>query len=82
MSIYVLELSNSKYYVGLSDNPDQRIAKHLSGRGSSWTQKHKPTGRYRIIHNGDNPYNLKETTESTTKNNTVKVRDPVPENKP
>ena len=64
-SIYVLELSNDKYYVGLSENPNQRIAKHLNGNGSTWTKKHKPTGRYRIIKNGDNPYNLKETTEST-----------------
>jgi hypothetical protein len=64
-SIYVLELTDSKYYVGMSTEPEQRIAKHLNGQGSAWTKKHKPTGRYRIINNDANPYNLKETTEST-----------------
>jgi hypothetical protein len=64
-SIYVLELTNDKYYVGMSQDPTQRIAKHLNGQGSSWTKKHQPTGRYRIINNGDNPYNLQEITEST-----------------
>ena len=64
-SIYVLELTDSKYYVGMSNEPEQRIAKHLNGRGSAWTKKHKPPGRYRLIKNDDNPYNLKETTEST-----------------
>lgn len=65
MSIYVLELTNGKYYVGVSNDPHHRINKHLNGQGSAWTKKYKPTGRYRIIHKNDNPYNLKETTEST-----------------
>ena len=64
-SIYVLELSDNKYYVGMSNDPSKRIQQHLKGCGSAWTKKYKPTGRYRIINNGDNPYNLKETTEST-----------------
>lgn len=63
--IYVLELENNKYYVGISKQPKHRIKQHLDGFGSKWTKLHKPTGRYRIIREGDNPYNLKVVTETT-----------------
>lgn len=49
ISIYVLELSDEKYYVGQSKNPAQRIKEHFVGDGSSWTQLHKPVEVVRII---------------------------------
>lgn len=63
--IYVLELEQNKYYVGKTIDIEHRIKKHLNGGGSVWTKTYKPTGRYRIIKPGDNPYKLKEVTEST-----------------
>ena len=43
MSVYILKLKNNKYYVGYShSNISDRITKHLSGRGSSWTKLYKP----------------------------------------
>lgn len=40
--LYVLELSNGKFYVGQSQDPDRRIRKHFSGSGSEWTRQHPP----------------------------------------
>jgi hypothetical protein len=64
--IYVLELEQGKYYVGKSNCVQKRIQNHFSGNGSArWTRTFKPTGRYRIIDHGTNPYNLKVVTEAT-----------------
>ena len=41
-NIYVIKLKNNKYYVGQSQNVNQRIKQHERGEGSVWTQKHKP----------------------------------------
>lgn len=49
ISLYVLELSGEKYYVGQSRNPIQRINEHFAGDGSSWTRLHKPVGIVKII---------------------------------
>lgn len=43
--IYILELDDTKYYVGKSSKPMKRISDHLpsgSTRGSGWTQMYKP----------------------------------------
>lgn len=40
--IYVLQLQNGKYYVGRTDNHEQRILQHTGGLGSEWTKKHRP----------------------------------------
>lgn len=40
--LYVLELEDGKYYVGLSHNVSKRCAKHKSGKGAEWTKLHKP----------------------------------------
>ena len=42
MDGYVLELSNNKYYVGISDNIDVRLDSHFKNKGSKWSQLHKP----------------------------------------
>jgi predicted GIY-YIG superfamily endonuclease len=41
-TIYTLELENGKYYVGLSNNPERRIERHMNGNGSEWTKLYKP----------------------------------------
>lgn len=41
-SIYCLKLQNEKYYVGRTTDIQRRFFEHLEGKGSQWTQKHKP----------------------------------------
>lgn len=40
--VYVLELEQSKWYVGFSRDTQTRIASHFLGCGALWTQKYKP----------------------------------------
>ena len=40
--VYVLELEQGKWYVGYTEQVCCRIAQHFMGRGSYWTQLHKP----------------------------------------
>jgi predicted GIY-YIG superfamily endonuclease len=40
--IYVLELENSKYYVGFTNNLEKRLYCHFNYGGSCWTKIHKP----------------------------------------
>ena len=42
MIIYILELSDNKYYVGKTENLDNRIKDHFTSNGSAWTQKYRP----------------------------------------
>ena len=38
--IYVLELVNSKYYVGQTNDLEARLQEHRDGRGAAWTSLH------------------------------------------
>ena len=40
--IYVLELEDNCYYVGITTNLNYRWAQHLAGTGAKWTRLHKP----------------------------------------
>lgn len=40
--IYVLELENNKYYVGLTSNIETRLKTHIKGRGAIFTKNNKP----------------------------------------
>ena len=40
--VYVLSLSNGKYYIGKSQQFEVRLGQHIGGEGTSWTQKYKP----------------------------------------
>lgn len=42
VTVYVLELSDNKYYVGKTNNFDPRIKDHITNNGSAWTTKYKP----------------------------------------
>lgn len=40
--VYVLELVNKKYYVGISKDYKKRFEEHKRGEGSDFTKKYKP----------------------------------------
>ena len=40
--VYILELSDNKWYVGTSENYKKRIESHNDGEGSEWTRLYKP----------------------------------------
>lgn len=40
--IYVLSLSNGKYYIGKTQQLRIRLDQHIEGDGATWTQKYKP----------------------------------------
>jgi len=54
-TIYILRLSGGKYYVGKTDNMEKRYQQHLSGNGSAWTRKYKPTAIEKTI-TGASPF--------------------------
>ena len=35
--IYILELTNNKYYIGKTTNPNFRLESHFDANGSAWT---------------------------------------------
>jgi len=52
--IYVLRLTNGKYYVGKTTNPEFRLETHFKSGGSAWTTRYKPIQIVEIIPNCDN----------------------------
>jgi len=49
MFIYVLQLKQNKFYVGKTENPDDRFKSHISGSGSAWTKKYKPIKTIELV---------------------------------
>ena len=47
--IYILKLSNNKYYIGKTNNPKFRLKTHFDSNGSAWTKKYKPVKIEKII---------------------------------
>jgi len=41
-NVYVLQLSDGKFYVGRTADSESRIRQHFSGYGSAWTRLHPP----------------------------------------
>lgn len=50
--IYVLELEDDCFYIGITYNLNLRIAQHLSGTGAGWTKMHKPVKIVEVFHDG------------------------------
>ena len=52
--IYVLELDDSCFYVGITSrhNPMHRIEEHFSGNGAKWSKLHKPIRLLSLIYLG------------------------------
>jgi predicted GIY-YIG superfamily endonuclease len=40
--LYVLELQNQKFYVGITNNPEQRFEAHRSGQSVTFVKKNLP----------------------------------------
>jgi predicted GIY-YIG superfamily endonuclease len=57
--VYVLELEEDKYYVGITYNLNIRLAQHIAGTGAKWTRLYKPKKVIEIIH-----CNITNTTEN------------------
>lgn len=47
--IYILKLTNNKYYVGKTNNPNFRLKSHFNKNGSMWTKKYKPIKVVQIL---------------------------------
>ena len=69
--IYVLELEDECYYVGISSDVKNRFKSHKNGDGSKWTTLHKPLEKDEpmvVLDIGtgvSNPFNLMEVNEAT-----------------
>ena len=53
-TIYILCLTNNKYYIGKTNNPQKRILNHFQHQGSAWTKKYQPISIEKVINNADN----------------------------
>jgi putative endonuclease len=42
--VYVLLCNNGTYYTGYSNNPTNRLVRHMKGQGARYTRMHKPRG--------------------------------------
>lgn len=51
--IYILQLSEGKYYIGKSQYPDIRLESHNSGKGSAWTKKYPQVKVIKVISDCD-----------------------------
>lgn len=50
-NIYILELTENKYYVGKTKKPSNRLNEHFSGNGSAWTKKYPPVKLIDFVEN-------------------------------
>lgn len=48
--LYVLELCDDCYYVGITTNLNFRLAQHWTGQGSKWTKEHAPLRVRQVIY--------------------------------
>lgn len=48
--IYVLELEDGYYYVGITYSLNLRMAQHWTGVGAKWTRLHKPIAVREVIY--------------------------------
>jgi putative endonuclease len=39
---YILECSDGSFYVGMTDDHQQRVQEHNSGKGAEWTAARRP----------------------------------------
>ena len=67
--VYILNLKNSKKYIGYTTNYKKRMKQHFSGKGSMVTRKYKPVNVEKII-----PCYNKEYGLSVEKNLTQRYR--------
>lgn len=51
--IYILKLTQGKYYIGKTNNPYFRLEEHFKNGGSKWTKIYKPLSVVKLIPNCD-----------------------------
>lgn len=71
MFIYILKLTDNKYYVGKTTDPEYRLVSHFSSEGSMWTKKYKPIKCIEIFEGDDfdeDKYTIKYMAEYGLKN--------------
>jgi len=61
--IYVLELENKKWYIGITYNLNIRLAQHIGGSGAQWTKLHKPIRVAEVFYEGCNRHMEDEVTK-------------------
>ena len=52
-TVYLLRLTEGKYYVGRTNNIDRRYNEHVAGIGSEWTKLYPPLGFKILKRNAD-----------------------------
>ena len=40
--IYILECTDGSFYIGSTNNIEQRFKNHIAGKGAKYTKSHKP----------------------------------------
>lgn len=53
VTVYILELNNNKYYVGKTNNLENRLNKHKNNTGCWWTKKYGFKAVYKIYYDCD-----------------------------
>lgn len=74
MPLYILRLQGGRYYIGKSNNVENRYKQHVNGQGSSWTKKYPPISLERTIDNASPFDEDKVTKEYMLKHGIDKVR--------
>jgi predicted GIY-YIG superfamily endonuclease len=73
-NIYILKLTDGKWYVGKTDDVLGRYQQHLRGYGSYWTKKYKPISLEKTIENVSHFEEDKVTKEYMAKYGIENVR--------
>ena len=74
VDIYVLECEGGNFYVGKTNNGEQRLRQHISGEGAKWTQKYKPKRIVNYYRNKKDVDEKKITERMMKKHGPRKVR--------
>lgn len=74
MYVYILLLTDDKYYIGQTITPKKRIDEHFSNNGSAWTKKYKPIEIIEIIKDCDKYDENKHTIRYMNKYGIQNVR--------
>ena len=72
--LYVLQLENDNYYVGITNNLSDRLKQHFNNSGSKWTQLHKPLSVVYLRSNVSSAMENQVTSEYKRKFGTAHVR--------
>jgi len=72
--VYVLKLTNGKYYVGYSTNMESRINAHFRGEGAAWTRAFRPLNVQEMHENKDKAHETQLTLEYMRKHGWQNVR--------